>query len=175
MPLTREQKNQIIEEYTELLQASHGLVLADYRGLTVKEMQALRRQVKEVGGHMRVVKNTLFRIALERSGLPVPTDMLVGPVLVGFGIEDVPPVAKAFVEYAKDVPALKVKGGMLGERFLSVEDVEALAKLPPMDVLRAQLVAAIQGPLTNLVGIISAPMREIAYVLQARSEQGEAA
>ncbi len=175
MPLTREQKNQIIEEYVELLQASHGLVLADYRGLTVKEMQALRRQVKDAGGRMRVVKNTLFRIALERSGLPVPTDMLVGPVLVGFGVEDVPPVAKAFVEYAKEVSALKIKGGMLGERLLSVEEVEDLAKLPPLDVLRAQLVAAIQGPLTNLVGIISAPMREIAYVLQARSEQGEAA
>ncbi len=175
MPLTREQKNQIIEEYVELLQASQGLIMADYRGLTVKEMQALRRQVKDAGGRMRVVKNTLFRIAMERTGLPVPTELLVGPVLVGFGVEDVPPIAKAFVNYAKDVPALKIKGGMLGERLLSVQEVEDLAKLPSMDVLRAQLVAAIQGPLTNLVGIISAPMREIAYVLQARSEQSEAA
>ncbi len=175
MPLTRAQKDQLIEKYMDLLQNSQGLIMADYRGLTVKEMQVLRRQVKEAGGHVQVVKNTLFRIALERLERPVPQELLVGPVVVGFGVTDVPPVAKAFVEYAKEASALKIKGGMLGNRILSSEEVEDLAKLPPMEVIRAQLIAAIEGPMTNLVGVISAPLREIVQVLKARSEQGEEA
>ncbi len=175
LPLTRAQKEQLIERYMDLLRNSHGLILADYRGLTVKEIQGLRRQVKDAGGHLQVVKNTLFRIAMQRVDMSVPEDMLVGPVVVGFCIQDVPPVAKAFVEFGKESPAFAIKGGMLGETILSVEEVENLAKLPPMEVLRGQLLGAIQGPMTNLVGVISAPLREIAYVLQARAEQGEAA
>lgn len=174
MPLTRKEKDQLIEKYVDLLRNSYGVILADYRGLTVKEMQELRRRVKEAGGHVQVVKNNLFRIALERLEQPVPTDMLVGPTVVGFGLQDVPPVAKAFVEYAKEVENLRLKGGMLDSRIISVEDVETLAKLPPMEELRAQIVAAIQAPLVNLLGVIQAPLREIVQILQARSEQGEA-
>ncbi len=159
----------------DLLRNSHGVILADYRGLTVKEMQGLRRQVKDVGGHLQVVKNTLFRIALQRLGMPVPEELLVGPVVVGFGIEDVPPVAKAFVDFRKEARGFTIKGGMLGETILSAESVENLAKLPSMDVLRGQLVAAIQGPMTNLVGILQAPLREIVQILQARAEQAQAA
>ncbi len=175
MPLTRAQKNEIIEEYVALLQQSQALILADYRGLTVKELQQLRRQVREAGGQARVVKNTLFRIALERSNLPVPTDLLVGPVLVGFAVEDIPPLAKAFVDFAKEAGKFKIKGGLLEGREITPEDVDAIAKLPPLEVIRAQLVAAIEAPMSQLVSVISAPMREIAAVLQARSEQSEAA
>ncbi len=173
MPLTRKEKDQLIEKYMDLLRNSYGLVLADYRGMTVKEMQDLRRQVREAGGHAQVVKNTLFRIALERLEYPVPTEMLVGPTLVGFGLQDVPPVAKAFVEYAKEVETLRIKGGMMDQRIISVEEVETLAKLPPLSELRAQIVGAIQAPLVNLVGVLQAPLREIVQILQARSEQGE--
>jgi len=173
LPLTRAQKDVIIQEYIELLQQSQAVFLADYRGLTVKEMQQLRRQVREVGGQARVVKNTLFRIALERAEMPVPTDLLVGPVFAGFAVEDIPPLAKAFVEFSKEMAKFKIKGGLLEGRQIEPADVEAIAKLPPLDVLRAQLVAAIQAPLSNLVSVISAPMREIVYVLQARAEQGE--
>lgn len=172
MPLTRKEKDKLIERYMELLRDSQGVILADYRGLTVKEMQDLRRRVREVGGHVQVVKNTLFRIALERLERPVPTDLLVGPTVVGFGIKDIPPVAKAFVDYAKEVDRLKIKGGMMDSRILSVADVETLAKLPPMEELRAQIVGAIQAPMVNLLGVITAPLREIAYILQARAEQG---
>lgn len=173
MPLTRKEKDKLIEQYMELLRTSQGVVLADYRGLTVKEMQELRRRVREVGGHMQVVKNTLFRIALERLEQPVPTDMLVGPTVVGFGLQDVPPVAKAFVEYSQQVEFLKLKGGLLDGRILSVAEVEMLAKLPPLEELRAQIVAAIQAPMVNLLGVIQAPLRDIVYILQARAEQGE--
>lgn len=175
MPLTREQKNAIIEQYTDLLRESYGVVLADYRGLTVKDLEILRRKAREAGGKVQVVKNTLFRIALQRAGLPVPAEFLIGPVIVGFGVDDVPPLAKAFIDFAQDTKVLQVKGGLLGDRVLDVQEVENLAELPSMEELRAQMVAAVQGPLTSLVGIISAPLREIAYVLQARSEQAEAA
>jgi len=159
----------------ELLQQSHGVFLADYRGLTVKEMQQLRRQARDAGGRVRVVKNTLFRIALERSGQPVPTDLLEGPVLVGFAVEDVPPLAKAFVDFAKGAPRFKLKGGLLDGRVISAEDIDAIAKLPPMEVLRSQLIAAIEAPMSSLLRVLNAPMREIAQVLKARSEQEEAA
>ncbi len=175
LPLTRAQKEELISRYMDLLRDSHGLILADYRGLTVKEMQDLRRRVKEAGGHLQVVKNTLFRIALQRAEMPVPQDLLVGPVVVGFGIKDVPPVAKAFVEFAKEASTFTIKGGMLGHTILSAEGVESLAKLPSMEVLRGQLVSAIQGPMVNLVGLITAPLREIVQILEARSQQAEAA
>jgi len=175
LPLTRAQKNEIIEQYVELLQQSEGFFMADYRGLSVKEMQQLRRQARDAGGRVQVVKNTLFRIALERSGQSIPTELLVGPVLVGFAVEDVPPVAKAFVDFAKEAPRFKVKGGVLSGRVITAEEVEAIAKLPPLDVLRAQLIAAIEAPMSNLLSVINAPMREIAQVLKARSEQEGAA
>jgi len=175
LPLTREQKNAVIQEYATLLEQSQGLLLADYRGLTVKQMQELRRKARDAGGQVRVVKNTLFRIALEQVGLPVQPEFLVGPAVVGFGGEDMAPLAKAFVDFARSTKTLKVKGGVLGRRVLTASDVEVLSQLPSIEVVRAQLVAAIEGPLTNLVGVITAPLREIAQVLQARAEQGEAA
>jgi len=174
LPLTRSHKNQIIEQYVDLLQTSQGLFLADYRGLSVKELQQLRRQARNAGGRVRVVKNTLFRIALKRSGQPMPDEALVGPVLVGFATEEPSLVAKAFVEFAKNAPHFKIKGGILDGAVLSTEDVEAIAKLPPMEILRSQLIATIEAPMSNLLRLINAPMREIAQVLKARSEREEA-
>ena len=175
MAITREKKEQMVADYLENLSRSRAMILADYRGLTVANITQLRQNLRELDGAFHVVKNSLFQRALEQAGLPVPTEQLEGPLAVGFCFGDTPPVAKALVDFAKGLDVLEIKGAILGLEILDAQGVKGLADLPPRDVLRAQLLAAIQGPMSNLVSVLAAPMREIAQVLKARSEQGQEA
>jgi large subunit ribosomal protein L10 len=175
LAISREKKEEMVAEYADNLSRSRAMILTDYRGLTVANITQLRQNLREVDGAYQVVKNTLFQRALEEAGLPVPTEHLEGPLAVGFCFGDSPPVAKALVDFAKGIDALQIKGAILGTDILDAQGVKGLADLPPRDVLRAQLLAAIQGPLSNLVSVLDAPMREIAQVLKARSEQGQEA
>ncbi len=170
MAISRERKEQVVEELTELLKASQGIVLTDYRGLNVNDMMNLRRRLHESGAVFKVAKNTLTKLALQRAGLPTPEDMLEGPTAITFLKDDVAGPAKTLLDFAKQTGILSLKGGLLGNSILSAEAVSDLAKLPPRDVLLAQLVAAIQGPMANLANILMAPMRDLVYVLQARAE-----
>jgi large subunit ribosomal protein L10 len=175
LAISREKKEQMVAEYADSLSRSRAMFLTDYRGLTVANITQLRQNLREVDGVYRVVKNSLFQRALEQAGLPVPTEYMDGPLAVGFCYGDTPPVAKALVDFAKGVDVLEIKGAILGLEILDAQSVKGLADLPPRDVLRAQLVAAIQGPMSNLVSVLAAPMRDIAQVLKARSEQDQEA
>lgn len=175
MAITKEKKRQIVTEYMDKLSGSQAIILADYRGLTVAEVTELRRRLREVNGGFQVVKNTLFKRALEQANIPVPNDLLAGPVAAGYCLGEVPPVAKALVDFAKEVEDLKLTGAILGTQFLDAAGVQALADLPPRDVLLAQMLGAVQGPLSSLVGLVTAPLRELVQVLQARSEQAQEA
>jgi large subunit ribosomal protein L10 len=175
LAISREKKEEMVTEYADNLSRSRAMILTDYRGLTVANITQLRQNLREVDGAYQVVKNTLFQRALEEAGLPVPAEYLQGPLAVGFCFGDSPPVAKALVDFAKGTDALQIKGAILGTDILDAQGVKGLADLPPRDVLRAQLLAAIQGPMSNLVSVLNAPMREIAQVLKARSEQGQEA
>jgi large subunit ribosomal protein L10 len=124
---------------------------------------------------LHVVKNTLAIKALQNAGLPVPEEMLTGSAIVGFCFADPTAVAKAMTTFAAEVQKFEIKGGLLGNRVMDAAGVKALADLPPRPVLLGGLVATIQGPMSQLVNIINAPMRELAQVLKARSEQGQAA
>jgi large subunit ribosomal protein L10 len=119
-----------------------------------------------------VVKNSLLKLALEQSGLPVPEEVMEGPVAVGYCFDEAPPVAKTIMDFAKETDILKIKGGILGPNILDVEGVKGLADLPPREVLLAQLVGAVQGPMSSLVSTLAAPQRELVQVLQARADQG---
>ena len=171
MAISREKKEEMVAEYVENASRSRAMILADYRGLTVANITELRRNLREVDGAFQVVKNTLFERALKEAGLPVPAEYIEGPVAVGFCYGDTPPVAKALVDFAKGLDVLQIKGAILGTDIIDANGVKGLADLPPRDVLRAQLLAALQGPMSNLVSVLNAPMREIAQVLRARSEQ----
>ncbi len=173
MAITRAQKEQMVADYVEKMSNSEALILTDYRGLSVANLGDLRRKLREVDGVFQVVKNTLFARALEEAGLPIPTEQMEGPVAVGYCLGDAPPVAKAMTDYAKEVDRLKVKGAILGTNLLDLDGVKGLADLPPREVLLAQLVGAVQGPMGSLVSTLQAPMRELVQVLQARSEQGQ--
>ena len=173
MAISRAQKEQMVADYVEKMGNSQALILTNYRGLSVADMGDLRRKLREVDGVFQVVKNTLFMRALEEAGLPVPPEHMEGPLAVGYCLGDAPPVAKAIMDYAKEMDLLKIKGAILGTNLLDLDGVKGLADLPPREVLLAQLVGAVQGPMGSLVSTLQAPMRELVQVLQARSEQGQ--
>ena len=175
MAISRAQKEQMVADYVEKMSNSEALILTDYRGLSVAHMSDLRRRLREVDGVFQVVKNTLFTLALEEAGLPIPSEHMDGPVAVGYCLGDAPPVAKAIMDFSKESERLKVRGAILGTNLLDLEGVRGLADLPPREVLLAQLVGAVQGPMSSLVSTMQAPMRELAQVLRARSEQGQEA
>ncbi len=172
MAITKEKKKQMVADYVERMSNSQALILADYRGLTVAELTELRNKLREDRGTFQIVKNTLFKLALERAEIPVPSDQLNGTIAVGYCQEEVPPIAKALTDFAKKSSALQIRGAILGTDFLDVSRVQSLAALPPREVLLAEMLAAIQGPMGSIASTIAAPLRELVQVLQARSEQG---
>jgi large subunit ribosomal protein L10 len=175
LAISRAQKEKMVADYVDKMSHSQALILTDYRGLSVADISDLRRRLREVDGVFQVVKNTLFARALEEAGLPIPTEQMEGPVAVGYCLGDAPPGAKALVDFAREVDLLKVRGAILGTNLLDLEGVKGLADLPPREVLLAQLVGTVQGPMSSLVSTLQAPMRELAQVLRARSEQEAAA
>ena len=174
MAINKQKKVRISSDYTEKLSASKAIILTGYRGLTVASMTELRQKLRELGSSFHVSKNTLFRRALAEAGLPIPEEQLKGPTALGFITGDVSPVVKAFLDFAGENEALQVKGIIWGTAFIDQEGTKALVHLPSREVLLGQLVGAVQGPATNLVGTITAPLREIVQVLAARGEQAAA-
>lgn len=172
MAISKEKKQQMVADYVDKVSNSQAVILTDYRGLTVAQMMDLRQRLREVDGRFQVVKNTLLKLALEQANIPVPTAQLEGPVAIGYCAAEVPPVAKALVDFAKESDILEIKGAILGTDILDVAGVQALADLPPREVLLAYLLGAVQGPMSSMVSTLTAPLRELVQVLQARSEQG---
>src|SRR5207237_3285364 len=174
--MQKDQKEQVVAELTERLRESQTLLVADYRGLTMTEIDALRGELLKHGARFAVVKNTLTRRAAEAAGADILLGLLEGPTAIAFLEANGDPVAaaKALADAARTTRVLAVRGGILEGSELSSEDVANLAKLPPADVLRAQLVGALAGSLTTVVGLFAAPMRDLVGVLQARTDQLEA-
>ena len=178
--MDRSEKERLVAELTERLKASETMIVADYRGLTVTEIDELRTKLIEHGARFSVVKNSLTKRAAESAGVDALLAMLEGPTAIAFLESDGDPVAvaKALDDAAK-AEVLVIKGGLLDGAEIAADDVKRLAKLPPTDTLRAQLVGALAGSLTTVVGLFAAPMRDIVGVLDSRirqlEEQGETA
>src|SRR5436190_394824 len=169
-------KERVVGELTERLKSSPTLIVADYRGLTMPQIDALRGELLQHGARFAVVKNTLTRRAAEEAGVEALLAMLEGPTAIAFLESDGDPVAaaKAIATAARETQVLVVRGGIMDGRPLTDADVENLAKLPPEEILRAQLVGALAAPMTTVVGLFTAPLRDLVGVLQARIEQLEA-
>src|SRR5207342_256943 len=149
------------------------LFVADYRGLTMPQIDALRGRLIEHGARLSVVKNTLTRRAAQAAGVDALLALLEGPSAIAF-IEadgDMVAVAKALADSARDTKVLAIRGGILDGREISAEDVEELAKLPPIDVLRGQVLAAVIAPLTSLLALVNAPLQNLIGLIDARIEQ----
>ncbi len=170
LAISKERKQALVAQYEALLKESNGMVLTGFSGLTVREMEGLRRRIREVGGEFHVVKNTLAKLAFERAGLEMPEEMLEGTTAIGFASDDIPGVARAIVELARQVDTVGIKGGYIEGIFYSADQMERLADLPPLPVLRGQLLGVIQAPATKVAGLLAASVRQVVNVVKAYSE-----
>ena len=173
MAVSREKKEQLVSWYTDLFSRSSAAILTDYRGLTMADMSQLRRKLQETQSEYHVTKNRLLKLALTKAELPVPEDLLEGPTATGFCFEEVPAAAKVLVNFSKESKVLVIKGGLLGDRIISADEVTALAELPPREILLAQVLGTIQGPAGGISRAVAGGIRSVLYVLKARVEQLE--
>ena len=173
--MLKSDKERIVDDLASELGSTETLIVADYRGLTNKQLEALRDQLIPHGARFRIVKNTLTRRAAEKAGAEALLVMLEGPTAIAF-IEssgDPAAVAKALAATAKETNVLTLRGGLLEGKTLSGAEVDRLATLPSTEVLRSQLVGAIVAPLTQLLGLVSAPLRDLHGLIDARIKQLE--
>ena len=170
--MQRKEKEQVVTELAERLRSSQTLILADYRGLSVSELDEVRTKLLEHGARFHVVKNTLTKRAAEEAGFETLKDLLDGPTAIAFvGDGDMVSVAKTLSETARKTKILELKGGILEGTPMDAAQVSELAKLPPADVLRGQVLGAIVGPLNEIVGLFAAPVQDFVGLLDARIEQ----
>jgi large subunit ribosomal protein L10 len=154
----------------DLLDRSEGLVLTDYRGLTVAEKADLTRRLREAGAEFHVVKNTLFRLAYGERGED-PAELLEGPTAIAFALEDPVRPSKVLLDFIREKRKGTVKGGVVGGRLFDTEGMTKLSKLPPKDQLMAQVLGAVQGPAAGIVYSIQAVIGELVRTLQAVHDQ----
>jgi large subunit ribosomal protein L10 len=171
LAITRQRKEELVKSYVEKLQSSRAIIVTDYRGLTVNELQALRRRIREAQGSYSVAKNTLAKLAIKEAGLPAIDDLFVGPAAISFCHEEVPAVARALTDFAKDHERFEIKGGLLGTQVLTQTAIKDLADLPPLEVVRAQLLGLISAPSSRLAGVVAGGLRQMVNVINAYAEQ----
>jgi large subunit ribosomal protein L10 len=171
LAISKERKEQLVAEYTDWLSKSQALILTEYSGLTMKQMDELRAKVREAGGEFHIVKNTLGKIAFEANGMPNADRLLQGSTAVAFAFQDAAAMAKAMSDFGRTSDFVKVKGGYLGTQYMSAEDVKALADLPPLPAMRSQLLGVLSAPASKLVRTLAEPARQMAAVLKAYAER----
>ena len=174
--MDKSQKEHVVAELTERLRSTETLIVADYRGLTMPQVDALRTELLTHGAKFQVVKNTLTRRAAEAAGADHLLALLEGPTAIAFLEAEGDPVAaaKALSDAARTTRVLAIRGGVMEGRTIGADEVESLAKLPPVDVLRSQVLGAVTGPLTTIVGLFSAPLQNLIGLIDARVEQLQA-
>jgi large subunit ribosomal protein L10 len=177
--MARPEKVAVVDEIRTKLDESDAAVLTEYRGLTVHELAELRASLRQTDTQYKVFKNSLARRAIEGRGLDEITDLFEGPVAIAFVHGDAAAAAKALREFGRSHDALVLKGGLLGERVITPNEIEALADLPSREVLLTQIAGVFQAPLTRAAGLFQAFTRNFAYGVQALIDQrvagGEAA
>jgi len=146
-------------------------ISADFSGLGVTDMTALRRALREAGVEFRVVKNTLAYLAADAAGRPELKNIVEGPTGIAFGYGDPAGPAKALVQFIRaNRSPMRIRGGVMGERGLSAQEVDTLAMLPSREELIARLLGQMQGPVTRLASVLNSPISGLARVLQGRAE-----
>jgi large subunit ribosomal protein L10 len=169
----KEQKERVVDELAERLRSAETLLVADYRGLTMPQIDALRTRLIESGARFTVVKNTLTRRAAEAAGADALLTLLEGPSAIAFleADGDMVAAAKALADAARETRVLEIRGGVMQGRTMTAAEVESLATLPPIDILRGQVLGAIVAPLSALQGLVTAPLQNLYGLLESRIEQ----
>jgi large subunit ribosomal protein L10 len=173
MPLQRDEKEVIVAEMIEQLGKAEAVLLADYRGLNVVEISQLRRNLRDAGSQLQVIKNTLAQRAFAKADIELPEEMLLGPTAVVLLFEELAAPAKALLECAKATNRLVIKGGFMDGRLLDEDGVKALSSLPTREELLGLLLGVLTAPQRNTVTVLHAPMRDFVGVLRARVDEGD--
>jgi large subunit ribosomal protein L10 len=168
---SKAQKETILTQYVEWVGKSQAVILVEYSGLKMSNLDAIRSKIREAGGEFHIVKNTLAKLALEKAGFTVPADYTEKSTAIGFAFSDPAGFAKALTEATKGMEAVKIKGGFMGAVALKPAEVKALASLPPLPVMRAQLLGILQAPASKLVRTLAEPGRQVASVVKAYSDK----
>ena len=175
MAVSKERKEETLATYAEWLKNSQAVILVEYTGAKMKDLDGIRSKIRESGGEFHVLKNTLARRAFSDNGMDLPQDYLVKSTAVSFAFTDPALTAKALTEATKGKEFVKVKGGFMSGQALSASQVKALADMPPLPVMRAQLLGMLQAPAGKLVRTIAEPARGLAAVVKAFAEKAPAA
>lgn len=175
MAISKQRKEEVLSAYSEWIKKSQAVILVEYTGVKMKDLDNIRAKVRDSGGEFHVVKNTLIRRALADSGMELPADYLIKSTAISFAFNDPASTAKALTDSTKGNEFVKVKGGYMAGKALSASQVKALSDMPPLPVVRAQLLGVLQAPAGKLVRTIAEPARGLAAVIKARSEQASAA
>lgn len=177
MAITRERKEELVQQYIDKLNQATGIVITEYRGLAMPQMDTIRTKLREVNSEYMVTKNTLLRIALDEAGYDVPDELLNGPVALSFAYDNLPGTVKALMDVSKDHEILKLKGAIAGQaELIDQSQLKMLSELPSRDELRATLIGLITQPMSQLVSLLVAPQRDVVSVMAAyidKHEEGE--
>jgi len=166
MPISKVEKENIIQELKEKFEGSKAAILTDYRGLNVAEATKLRRRLREAGCDFKVAKNTLANLAAKQTGLEGLGPYLEGQVAIAFGADPVMP-AKVLSEFIREIKKMEIKAGILEGKVIDAKGVRELAELPPREVLLAKVLGGMQAPLYGFAGVLQGTLRSFVYALDA--------
>lgn len=170
MAFSKKHKQTLLAQYEEWANKSQAIFVLSYNKMKVKDIDALRNKVREVGGELHVTKNTLMGLALDKSGTP-HGELLDGSSLMGFAMADAAALAKVLSDATVKSEIFAMKGGYLDGQPITAKQVKSLAELPPLPIMRAQLLGVISAPATKLVRTLVEPARSMAGILKAYSEK----
>ncbi len=172
MALSKEKKEELVALYESWIKDSEAIYLTEYSGLDMSAIDDLRAKVREAGGEFHIMKNRLGKLAFASAGYEIPEDYLTGSTAVGLAMEDAPGVAKVISDFAKKAEMVKIKGGFFEGEHYSADQIKKLATLPPLPVVRGQLLAMFNAPATKLSRLLAEPGRQVAQVLKAYADSG---
>lgn len=175
MALSRQMKEEVLAQYASWLERSEAVFVVEYTGLSVKALDGIRSKIRETGGEFHILKNTLAMKAFEADGMKISKSVFKKSTAVTFAFSDPATTAKALTEVMKTSEAVKLKGGFLDKQALTVDQVKALADLPPLPVVQAQLLGVLQAPAGKLVRTLAEPARALAYIIGSRAENASTA
>ena len=174
MAISKQRKEEVLSQYSEWIKKSEAVILVEYSGARMKDIDGIRAKIRDAGGEFHIVKNTLVRRAFADNGMELPADYLVKSTAISFAFTDPASTAKALTESTKGSQFVKVKGGFMSGKSLTAAQVKALSDMPPLPVMRATLLGVLQAPASKLVRTLAEPARGLAAVIQAHSDSAQA-
>jgi large subunit ribosomal protein L10 len=172
LAISKSRKEELVGQYKELLSENNGIVITSYSGITVKQLEALRRNIRDLGGQFYIVKNTLMELAFDDAGITIPKEVLEGTTAIGFTSEDLPGMAKVILDVVKESGSMSIKAGVVENTTYDGAQMRRIAELPPLPILQAQLLSMIQTPANRVATVVASSVRQILNVTKAYADTG---